>query len=116
MASPGVGLDSGPPLPPGLSSQKAPDMSSLAGQPQGQPQGQPGGNSMAGAAMSAAMMVEQGLDTLVSIFPQFAAQVDQFRQTLRANVGNAIASSAQPQTQTNPLAQLANSIQSAPQT
>ena len=115
MAAQGAGLDSGPPLPPGLTAQKAaPSVSDVSG---GQPQPQAQPSSAAAAAMSAAMMIEQGMDTLVSIFPQFAPQADQFRQILRSSVGQAIASSAQPQAQTqNPLAQLVNSVGTAPQT
>jgi hypothetical protein len=122
MASSGVpnpgALDSGPPLPPGMSqAPAAPSMSGLAGQ-SGQPQAPPGGASgLQSAIIQNLMLIEKALDSISSMAPGFAPYADQFRDQIRQVGGSLVSGMSQPQAPAppSPLAAIAGSAGAAPQ-
>ena len=101
MASPSVGLDSGPPLPPGVSQKGG--LSSLAGSQQPQ---QAAGNDLQSSVINDFMLIEKALDSISSKVPQFAPYADQFRNQVREVGSKLIQGLSQPQQAAppNPLA------------
>ena len=110
------GLDSGPPLPPGMTAQKPPaNLSQMAG-------GQQGGQNPAqsqGLQQSVIqdfMLAEKALQSAASKLPQFAPIADQLIQQLRAQGGSLLQSAAQPSgAPASPMQSALSSLGSAPQ-
>jgi hypothetical protein len=113
------GLDSGPPLPPGMTAQRPPaTVSQMAGS---QGQSQPGqapaqSQGLQQSVIQDFMLAEKALQSAASKLPQFAPIADQLIQQLRAQGGSVLQSAAQPSgAPSSPMQSMLGSLGSAPQ-
>ena len=115
------GLDSGPPLPPGMTAQRPPaTVSQMAGPQAGQgQQAAPPGAAAQGLQQSVIqdfMLIEKTLASISSKLPQFAPIADDLTQRLRAQGGSVLQSAAQPSgAPSSPMQSMLGSLGSAPQ-
>ena len=118
------GLDSGPPLPPGMTAQRPPATVSQMAGPQGGAPGQPGQAAPPGAAAQGLqqsviqdfMLIEKTLASITSKLPQFAPIADDLTQRLRAQGGSVLQSAAQPSgAPSSPMQSMLSSVGGAPQ-
>ena len=114
------GLDSGPPLPPGMTAQRPPATESqMAGPQAGQGQAAPQGAAAQGLQQSVIqdfMLIEKTLASITSKLPQFAPIADDLTQRLRAQGGSVLQSAAQPSgAPSSPMQSMLGSLGAAPQ-
>ena len=116
------GLDSGPPLPPGMTAQRPPaTVSQMAGGQQGQPGAQAappqaGSQGLQQSVIQDFMLAEKALQSAAAKLPQFAPIADQLIQQLRAQGGSILQSAAQPSgAPSSPMQSMLGSLGAAPQ-
>jgi hypothetical protein len=114
------GLDSGPPLPPGMSAApKQGNLASMAGQPGAAPGQSPpsdGAASLQQSVIQDFMLAEKALQSAASKIPAFAPIADQITQMIRAQGARALSQAGQPSGgPASPMQQIMQSVGSAPQ-
>ena len=116
---PADGLDSGPPLPPGMTAApKQGNLASMAGQPGAAPGQSPpeGAASLQQSVIQDFMLAEKALQSAASKIPSFAPMADQITQMIRAQGARALSQAGQPSGgPASPMQQIMSSVGAAPQ-